>query len=141
MHQNSTHSCPRKVKVFIKLHNTCLVRTFLRFYRHFETHCSKTSLKKSDLPLLSKCRDCASLCHLYKILHHLSSSPNPYPHPRPSLHNLNSHAIVPPFGHLTFCQKSFYPYAPTLWNYLREDIIQCNSLQSFNKSVLHAHLG
>ena len=41
---------------------------------------------------------------------------------------------------LTLCQKSFYPYAPTLWNYLPEDIIQSNSLQSF-KSALHAHLG
>ena len=35
-------------------------------------------LQKSNLPLLSKRRDYATLCHLYKILHHLSSSPNPY---------------------------------------------------------------
>ena len=98
-------------------------------------------LQKSNLPLLSKRRDYATLCHLYKILHHLSSSPNPYnPHPRPSLRNLNSRAVVPPFCRLTLCQKSFYPYAPTLWNYLPEDIIQCNSLQSF-KSALRSHLG
>ena len=98
-------------------------------------------LQKSNLPLLSKCRDYATLCHLYKILHHLSSSPNPYnPHPRPSLRNLNSCAVVPPFCRLTLCQKSFYPYAPTFCNYLPEDIIQCNSLQSF-KSALHSHLG
>ena len=92
-------------------------------------------LQKSNLPLLSKRRDYATLCHLYKILHHLSSSPNPYnPYPRPSLRNLNSRAIVPPFCRLTLCQKSFYPYAPTLWNYLPEDIIQCSSLQSFKVS-------
>ena len=72
-------------------------------------------LQTSDLPLLSKRRDYTTLCHLYKILHHLSSSPNPYnPHPRPSLRNLNSRAIVPLFCRLTLCQKSFYPYAPTL---------------------------
>ena len=34
-------------------------------------------LQKSDLPLLSKRRDYATLCHLFKIPHHLSSSPNP----------------------------------------------------------------
>ena len=39
-------------------------------------------LQKSNLPLLSKRMDYATLCHLYKILHHLSSSPNSYnPHP------------------------------------------------------------
>ena len=98
-------------------------------------------LQKSNLPLLSKRRDYATLCHLFKILHHLFSSPNPYnPHPRPSLRNLNSRAVVPPFCRLTLCQKSFYPYAPTLWNDLPEDIIQCNSLQSF-KSALRSHLG
>ena len=98
-------------------------------------------LQKSNLPLLSKHRDYATVCHLYKILHHLSSSLNPYnPHPRPLLRNLNSRASVPPFCRLTLCQKSFYPYAPTLWNYLPEDIIQCNSLQSF-KSALRSHLG
>ena len=101
----------------------------------------KDLLQKSNLPLLSKRRDYATLCHLYKILHHLSSSPNTYnPHPRPLLGNLNSRAVVPPFCRLTLCQKSFYPYAPTLWNYLPEDIIQCNSLQSF-KSALRSHLG
>ena len=54
-------------------------------------------LLKSDLPLLSKRRDIASLCHLYKIVHYLRSSPNPYqPHPRPTLWNLNSFALDPP---------------------------------------------
>ena len=43
--------------------------------------------------------------------------------------------VVPPFCRLTLCQKSFYPYAPTLWNYLPEDIIQCNSLQSFKSAL------
>ena len=67
-------------------------------------------LQKSNLPLLSKRMDYATLCHLYKILHHLSSSPNSYnPHPRTSLRNLNSRAIVPSFCRLTLCQKSFYP--------------------------------
>lgn len=97
-------------------------------------------LEKSDLPLLSKRRDFASLSHLYKILNHLCSSPNPYrPHPRPSLRNLNSLAIDPPFCRLTLCQKSFYPFTPTIWNYLPENIVQSNSLKSF-KTALWPHL-
>ena len=40
----------------------------------------------------------------------MCSSPNPYqPHLRPT-----------PFCRLTLSQRSFYPYAPTLWNYLPE---------------------
>ena len=93
-------------------------------------------LQKSDFHLLSKPRDYATLCHLYTILNHLSSSP----YPRPSLRNLNSRAIVPLFCGLTLCQKSVYPFASTLWNYLPEDVIQCNSLKSL-KSALRAHLG
>ena len=76
-------------------------------------------LSKSDLPLLSKRRDIATLCHLFKIVHDLCSSPNPFkPHPRPNLRNVNSCALDPPFCCLTLSQRSFYPYAPTLWNYL-----------------------
>ena len=68
-------------------------------------------LLKSDLPLLSKRRDIATLRHLYKIVHNLCSSPNPYqPHSRPTLRNLNSFALDPPFCHLTLFQRSFYPY-------------------------------
>jgi hypothetical protein len=97
-------------------------------------------LLKSDLPLLSTRRDFASLTHLYKIIHHLCSSPNPFqPHHRPSLRNLNSCSINPPFCRLTLCQKSFYPYSPTLWNYLPEVIVQSKSLKSF-KSSLWSHL-
>ena len=78
-------------------------------------------LQKSNLPLLSKGRDYATLCHLYKILHHLSSSPNPY-NPHPGLRSVTwiFRAVVPPFCRLTLCQKSFYPYALILWNYLPE---------------------
>ena len=47
------------------------------------------------------------------------------PHPRPNLRNLNSCALDPPFCRLTLSQRSFYPYAPTLWNYLPEIIVQC----------------
>ena len=97
-------------------------------------------LLKSDLPLLSKRRDIAALCHLYKIVNNLCSSPNPYkPHPRPNLRNLNSRALYPPFCRLTLSQRSFYPYIPTLWNCLPEEIVQCQSIASF-KSVVHSHL-
>ena len=97
-------------------------------------------LSKSDLPLLSKRRDIATLCHLFKIVHDLCSSPNPFkPHPRPNLRNLNSCALDPPFCCLTLSQRSFYPYAPTLWNYLPEEIVQCKSLSSF-KTAVHSHL-
>ena len=97
-------------------------------------------LLKTDLPLLSKRRDIATLCHLFKIVHDLCSSPNPFkPHPRPNLRNLNSCALDPPFCRLTLSQRSFYPYAPTLWNYLPEEIVQCRSLSSF-KTAVHSHL-
>lgn len=97
-------------------------------------------LLDTNLPLLSKRRDIATLCHMYKILHNLCSSPNPYtPHPRTSLRNLNSCAVKPPFCRLTLSQKSFYPYAPTLWNYLPEDIVKARSLQSF-KLAIQSHL-
>ena len=69
-------------------------------------------LLKSDIPLLSKCCDIATLCGLYKIVHNLCSSPKPYhPHPRPTLRNLNSFALDPPFCRLTYSQSSFNPYA------------------------------
>ena len=43
-------------------------------------------LLKSDLPPLSKCRNITTLCHLFKIVHGLCSSPNPFqPHPQPNL--------------------------------------------------------
>ena len=41
-------------------------------------------LLKSDLPLLSKRRDIATLCHLFKIVHELCSYPNPYKVSSPS---------------------------------------------------------
>ena len=71
------------------------------------------NLLKADLPLLSKRRDFATLCQLFKIVYKLCSSPNPYnPHPRPGLRNLNSMALDTPFCRLSLTQKSFYPYAP-----------------------------
>ena len=97
-------------------------------------------LSKSDLLLLCKRRDIATLCHLFKIVHGLCSSPNPFkPHPRPNLWNFNSCALDPPFCRLTLSQRSYYPYAPTLWNYLPEEIVQCKSL-SFFKAAVHSHL-
>ena len=69
-----------------------------------------------DLTLLSKRRDIAKLCHLHKIVHNLCSSSNPYkPHPRSTFRNLNSFALAPPFCRLTLSQRSFYPYALSLW--------------------------
>ena len=68
-------------------------------------------LFKSGLPLLSKRRDIATLCHVFKIVHGLCSSPNPFkPHPRPNLRHLNSCALDPPFCRLSLSQISFYPY-------------------------------
>jgi len=97
-------------------------------------------LLKADLPLLSKRRDLATVCHLYKIIHQLCSSPNPYsPHPRPGLRNLNSCALSIPFCRLSLTQKSFYPYAPTLWNRLPDTIVKRPSLASF-RSVVSQHL-
>ena len=75
-------------------------------------------LLKADLPLLAKRRDFATLCQLFKIVHNLCSSPNPYnlhPRPSPGLRNLNSMALDTPFCRLSLTQKSLYPYAPTLW--------------------------
>ena len=46
---------------------------------------------------------------------------------------------IPLFCHLTLSQRSFYQYAPTLWNYLPEKIVQCKSLSSF-KTAVHSHL-
>ena len=97
-------------------------------------------LSKSDLPLLSKRCDIATLCHLFKIVHDLCSFPNPFkPHPPPNLWNLNSCALDPLFCRLTLSQRFFYPYAPTLWNYLPEEIVQCKSLSSF-KMAVHSHI-
>ena len=95
-------------------------------------------LRDSDLPLLSKRRDLAGLCHLFKILNHLCSSPNPFkPHPRPNLRNLNSCSLDPPFCRLSLSKSSFYPYTPTLWNYLPEDVVKCTTLPSFKSAVCH----
>ena len=97
-------------------------------------------LQESDLPTLVKRRDVATLCHLFKIFHGLCSSPNPYrPHPRPSLRHLNSCAVDPPFCRLSLSKSSFYPYAPTLWNYLPEAVVKSTSLQAF-KLAVHSHL-
>ena len=97
-------------------------------------------LSKLDLPLLSKRCDIATFCHLFKIVRDLCSSPNPFkPHPYPNLRNLNSCALDPPFCHLTLSQRLIYPHAPTLWNYLTEEIVQCKSLSSF-KTAVHSHL-
>ena len=97
-------------------------------------------LFKSELPLLSKRRDIATLCHLFKIAHGLCSSPNPFkPHSRSNLRNLTSGALHPPFCRLTLSQWSFYPYAHTFWNYLPEEIVQCKPLSSF-KTAIHPHL-
>ena len=86
---------------------------------------------------MGMCR--GTLCHLLNIVH-LCSSPNPFkPHPRPNLRNLNSFALDPPFCRLTLFQRSFYPYAPTLWNYLPEETVQCKSLSPF-KTAVHFHL-
>ena len=80
------------------------------------------------------------LCHLFKIFHGLCSSSNPYrPHPRPSLRHLNSCAVDPPFCRLSLSKSSFYPYAPTLWNYLPEAVVKSTSLQAF-KLAVHSHL-
>ena len=64
-------------------------------------------LQDSNLPPLNKCRDVASLCHLYKIFSNLCSSLNPlWPHPKPDLRNLNSCAVS---FHSTGCP---YPNGP-----------------------------
>ena len=97
-------------------------------------------LQESDLPTLVKRRDVATLCHLFKIFHGLCSSPNPYrPHPRTSLRHLNSCAVDPPFCRLSLSKSSFYPYAPTLWNYLPEAVVKSTSFQAF-KLAVHSHL-
>ena len=93
-------------------------------------------LLKADLPLLSKRRDFATLCQLFKIVYKLCSSPNPYnPHPRPGLRNLNSMALDTPFCRLSLTQKSFYPYAPSLWNYLPDSTVKCPTLTAFKSAI------
>lgn len=95
-------------------------------------------LLNANLPLLAKRRDIASLCHLYKILNSLCSSPNPFkPHPRPNLRNLNSCALDPPFCRLSLTKNSFYPFAPTLWNYLPENLVKCQTPASFKSAICH----
>ena len=95
-------------------------------------------LLNANLPLLAKRRDIASLCHLYKILNSLCSSPNAFkPHPRPNLRNLNSCALDPPFCRLSLTMNSFYPFTPTLWNYLPENIVNCQTLASFKIALCH----
>ena len=97
-------------------------------------------LLKADLPLLSKCRDFATLCQLFKIVCKLCSSPNPNnPHPHPGLNsmalNLNSMALNTPFCLRSLTQKSFYPYAPTLWNYLPDSTVKCPTLIAFKSAI------
>ena len=97
-------------------------------------------LLKADLPRLSKRRDIANLCHIFKIINHLCSSPNHFkPHPRPTLRNLNTLSLDTPFCRLTLSQRSFYTYTPTLWNYLPEEIVNCATLPAF-KTALRLHL-
>ena len=87
-------------------------------------------LFKSDLPLFSKCLGIATLCQLFKIVHDLCSSPNPFKsHSRPKL---LCPGRIPLFCCLTLSQRSFYPYAPMLWNYyyLPKEIFHCKSLSS-----------
>ena len=97
-------------------------------------------ISDSDLPLLSKRRDVASMCHLFKIFANLCSSPNPFlPHPRPGLRNLNSRSVQVPFRRLSLSQRSFYPFASSIWNYLPEAIVNASSLQAF-KLAIQSHL-
>ena len=93
-------------------------------------------LLKADLPLLSKRRDFATLCQLFKIVYKLCSSPNPYtPHPRPGLRNLNSMALDTPLCRFSLTQKSFYPYAPHFG--IISLIVQLNAPHSLpSKSVI-----
>ena len=79
----------------------------------------------------------ATLCQLFKIVYKLCSSPNPYnPHPRPGLRNLNSMALDTPFCRLSLTQKSFYPYAPSLWNYLPDSAVTCPTLTAFKSAII-----
>ena len=56
--------------------------------------------------------DIASLCHLFKIVHNLYSSPNPFnPHPRPNLWNLSSNALDSPFC-VWPCPKDHFIHTP-----------------------------
>jgi hypothetical protein len=97
-------------------------------------------LKDSNLPLLNKRRDVASLCHMFKIVSNLCSSPNTFlPHPKPDLRHLNSRAVTIPFHRLNITQRSFYPYTSVIWNYLPEVIVICSTLQAF-KSAVQSHL-
>ena len=71
-------------------------------------------LLESDLPTLAKCRDVATLCHLFKVFHGLCSSPNPYrPHPHPCLRHLNSSAVDPLFAVFLF-QSYLFTHTPPL---------------------------
>jgi hypothetical protein len=73
-------------------------------------------LLNANLPPLCKRRDIATLCHFFKILNSLCSSPNPFkPHHRPNLRNLNSGALDPPFGRQSFyfcsvCPVILFPF-------------------------------
>ena len=113
----STHFNPVWTETSFMLSTTllCYIET-LQIWK--ESH--EELLLKSDLPPLSKRRDIATLCHLFKIVHGLCSSTNPFKlHPRPNLRNFNSCALDPLFCRLTLSQRSFHPYAITLWNYLQ----------------------
>ena len=94
--KTKTHKKPKKKKTKKKKKKTLLST-------HFHT-------------LLSKLHDIATLCHLYKIVHFVFVAESIQPHPPPTLRNLNSFALDPLFCRLTLSQRSFYPYAPTLWN-------------------------
>ena len=88
------------------------------------------------MQLLAKHHDFATLCQLFKIVHNLCSSPNPYnPHPRPGLRNLNNMALDTPFCRLSLTQKSFYPYTPTLWNHLPDSTVKCPTLTAFKSAI------
>ena len=119
----------------VTLHSLNTILSLLNIVTYFSWYLSHGDfLSKSDLPLLSKLRDYGTLCHLYKILHHLSSSSNLYnPHSQPSFRNVNSRAITPPFCRQTLCHKSFNSYVPILWNYFPKYIVTLSNvfLQSF----------
>ena len=77
----------------------------------------------------------AVLCHLNN---HMYSSPNysrPH-HSRPNFCNLNTLFLELPFCRLTLSKMCSYPFAPTMWNQLREHehVVKCPSLPAFKTS-------
>ena len=95
---------------------------------------SHEDLLESNPPSLSKLCDTAVLCHLYSFTH-LCSSPNPF-RPHPNLFFATS--IVFPLTRLS--AGWLFPnclFAPTMWNYLLEDVTKCPSLPAFKTAVCH----